>query len=296
MQVIHIMHRKKTIFLGCLLGIILIGLAMPTAALVQESAYVGRVTAMDPLSQTLTIRAESLYGCDYSKGAPACGYSPITPLQIVGGVPEEGAFNTFHNGDLVAGTIIGGSGGQWAGIALVSAVTGAEGYVTTDIYGDPNTLPVQLAGGYTFEYTTLPDCSQCAGPVCKALSTRVLLKSAGMTVLDQSLNKGQSTRYSGRNDGSMVSIIYLSGEADSSPCSATAPGPGRQPVSTFVIHVTPPIGGATAGVIATHPTAEGIEPKVTPQSTVAPTRAALMPGAALLALSALALLGKVRRK
>lgn len=216
------------------------------SALVQETTYLGRVTAMDPLSLTLTIRAESEYGCDYSGGNPSCSFKQITPLQVIGTVPDEGVYNTFHNGDLVAGTILGGTGGRWAGIALVIQPPGSSAYVTSDIYGDPRTIPVPLGGDYGFDYSTLPDCSQCSGSVCRALSAHVVVRSGDTVVLEQSLNNGQSTRYSGRNDGSEISILYLSGEASSSSCPGTAPVAGIQPVSNFVIHVKPPIGGFTA--------------------------------------------------
>jgi len=51
-----------------LIVLILLALvAMPAAAAVQEIAYLGRITALDPLSGTITIRAESQYLCDYSR-------------------------------------------------------------------------------------------------------------------------------------------------------------------------------------------------------------------------------------
>ena len=241
-------------------------------AVVQESCYLGRITALDPLSNTLIIRAESQYSCDYSTGNPVCGFTPVTPLQVVGTVPDEGIYNIFHNGDQVVATIIGGSGGAWGGIALVATATGTEQWLVTELYGDPHTLPVSLAGNYRMDYTILPDCSSCSGSVCKALSAHVMLWSGENAVIDKSLNGGQSTVYSGRNDGSSVSILYLSGESGAGQCSQAGTIAGPQPISTFIIHVVPPIGQAGPQPITTQPTAEGIEPKVTPQSTPAPTR------------------------
>jgi len=162
-------------------------IASPVSAIVQESTYMGRVTAMDPISLTLTIRAESQYGCNYTGGQPSCGFMPITPVQVVGAVPDEGLFNTFHNGDLVTATILGGTGGQWAGIALVVLPPGSSTYLATDIYGDPKTIPVTLGGDYKVEYSTLPDCSSCSGSVCKALSARVVVRSGEAIVQEKFL-------------------------------------------------------------------------------------------------------------
>jgi len=220
-------------------------IASPVSAIVQEITYRGSVTAMDPLTLTLTIRAESQYGCNYTGGQPSCGFMPIAPVQVVGAVPDEGLFNTFHNGDLVTATILGGTGGQWAGIALVVLPPGSSTYVVTDIYGDPKTIPVPLGGDYQFEYSTLPDCSSCSGSVCKARSAHVVVRSGDTIVRELSLNNGQSTRYSGRDDGSSISVLYLSGEASGDSCPGATPVTGIQPISNFVITVTPPVGGFT---------------------------------------------------
>ncbi|MCU0631587.1 MAG: hypothetical protein MUC66_01260 [Methanolinea sp.] len=276
---------------GCIISaalLLLLLLVMPGAAAVQEQVYLGRITALDPLSNTLTIRAESQYSCDYSSGNTICRFTSMTPLQVVGSVTDEGIYNTFRNGDQVVATIMGGSGGSWVGIALVTPTPGIENWMATEIYGDPRSLPVLLAGDYLFEYTTIPDCSRCTGSVCKALSAHIILKSAGIKVLDQSLNSGQSTKYSGRNDGSSVSVLYLTGEAEAGQCSQAGPIAGIQPISNFIIHVVPPIGLVGSPGVITQPTAEGIEPKVTPQSTPAPTQAIsgyLLPAGAICILA-----------
>lgn len=246
-------------------------IASPVSAIVQEITYRGSVTAMDPLTLTLTIRAESQYGCNYTGGQPSCGFMPIAPVQVVGAVPDEGLFNTFHNGDLVTATILGGTGGQWAGIALVVLPPGSSTYVATDIYGDPKTIPVALGGDYKVDYTTLPDCSSCSGSVCKALSAHVVVRSGETIVQEQSLNNGQSTRYSGRNDGSSISVLYLSGEAPGDSCPGATPVTGMQPISNFVIHVTPPVGGFSGPreTVQQGPVGEGAEK---PNGTAVPEK------------------------
>jgi len=278
-----------------LIVLILLALvAMPAAAAVQEIAYLGRITALDPLSGTITIRAESQYLCDYSRGDAACRFTPITPLQVVGTVPEEGIFNTFRNGDQVVATILGASGGAWAGFSRVIPSASREEWMVTDLFGDPDTIPVPLAGDYEIEYSTTPDCNHCTGSVCKAQNAHVVLKSGGIPVLERSMTAGQSARYSGRNDGSSVSILYLTGEAGAGPCSQAGSLTGMQPISNFILQVVPPIGQAATTAVVTHPTAIGIDQKVTPQSTPAPTQAPfgyMIPLAAL-CLVALSLRGR----
>jgi hypothetical protein len=287
-------HYWDTLFL-VVFSMCFIGQA---SALVQETTYLGRVTAMDPLSLTLTIRAESQYGCSYPGGSPSCVFSSITPVQVVGTVPDEGVFNTFHMGDLIAATILGGSGGRWAAIALAVTPPGSNTYVVSDIYGDPRTIPLPLGANYQFDYSTLPDCSACSGSVCKALSAHVVVKSGDKVLLDQSLNNGQSVRYSGRNDGSWISILYISGEAPADTCAGASPATGIQPVSSFVIHVNPPIGGFTAPPETRSPVEIGgseekarqtTEPEKTP-------RAFSLLLTPLVATGAMALIHRTRRK
>lgn len=267
------------------ISILILGLVcVPVGAAVQETTYLGRITALDPLSGTITIRAESQYLCDYSPGGGTCHFNPITPLQVVGAVPDEGIFNTFRKGDQVVATILGASGGAWAGFALVIPGPGNLQWIATEIFGDPHTIPVPLAGSYTLEYSTVPDCSRCSGSVCRAATARVVLKSEGTTVIERSMNAGQSARYSGRNDGSSVSILYLSGEAGAGPCSPGVSVTGIQPVSAFIIHVVPPIGQPVTQSVVVPPTAEVTEQKATPAATPPTTQSPsgyLIPAVAL---------------
>ena len=93
--------------------------------------------------------------------------------------------------------------------------------------------------------------------------------------------------YSGRNDGSRVSIQYLSGETRSTQCSQEHAISGIQPVSSFIIHVVPPIGEQGTPRTMTQPTAEEFKAPATTPSTPAPTRA---PTGVLLAAGAFAII------
>jgi len=65
-------------------------IASPVCAIVQESTYLGRVIALDPMSLTLTIRAESQYECNNTDGQPSCGFMPIRPLPSRGSSARRG--------------------------------------------------------------------------------------------------------------------------------------------------------------------------------------------------------------
>lgn len=270
-------------------------LAIPAMGAVQETCYLGRITSLDPLSHTLSIDVASQYSCEYSTGSPACNFTPIVPPYqiavttpiVTGTVTGDEVFGLFHSGDQVVATILGGDGGSWIGIALVSHGQGTEEWQATELYGDPHTLPVTLAGGYRMEYAILPDCSKCSGSVCRGLTSLVTVWSGDMKVVDDVLNSGHSLEYSGRNDGSRVSIHYLSGETRSTQCSQEHAIAGIQPVSSFIIHVVPPVGEQGTPWIMTQPTAEEFKSPAPAPSTPAPTRA---PTGVLLAAGAFAII------
>lgn len=285
----------QRVFSCILLSSFLFLLTIPAMAAVQETCYLGRIASIDPLSQTLSLDVASQYLCDYSAGSPACTFTSIippheiavTPPIVTGTVTGDEVFTLFHSGDQVVATILGGDGGSWIGIALVSRRQGSEEWQAIEVYGDPHALPVALAGNYRMEYAILPDCSKCSGSVCRGLTSRVTIWSGDVKVVDDFLNSGHSLEYSGRNDGSRVSIHYISGETRSTQCSQEHAIAGIQPVSSFIIHVDPPIGERGTPGITTQPTAEESEPSGTPPPTPAPTRS---PTGHFLAVGALAML------
>ncbi len=284
-----------------LLASFLLLLAIPAMAAVQETCYLGKIASLDPLSQTLSLDVASHYSCDYSTGSPVWNVTSIIPpheiavtTPIVNGtVAHSEVFTLFQGGDQVVATILGGDGGRWIGIALVSQEQGSEEWQATEVSGDPHALPVVLAGGYRMEYAILPDCTKCSGSVCRGLTSLVTVWSGDEKVVDDFLNSGHSLEYSGRNDGSRVSIHYLSGETRSTQCSQAPALAGIQPISSFIIHVDPPIGEQGTPWISTQPTGEEPRAPDIPPSTPAPTYA---PTGDLLAVGALAILALVLRR
>ncbi len=260
-------------------ALLLACIAAPAGAVLQQYTYLGTVTALDPVSESVTIRAEGEYGCIYRAdgSAPVCSFSAITPQELTGTSPDIIAFTRLKRGDKVVVSSMGSPGIEWAGIARVIAAPGTDNWEATDIIGDPATIPVPLIADYGFSYKTTPDCNTCTGAVCTARSARVNLTSSGISIVDRSMNTGQSFTYSGRNDASSVEVIFLGGQAEALLCPGKAGMAGPQPVSTFIIHVNPPIGLVTQVPISTMPTEEGIAAKVTPGTTPAPTKAGFLP-------------------
>jgi hypothetical protein len=263
--------------------LLLVAIAAPAGAVLQQYTYLGTVTALDPVSESVTIRAEAEYGCNYPAGgsAPVSLFSAITPRELTGTSPDVIAISRLTRGDKVVVSSLGSPGVEWIGIARVISSPGIENWEATDIIGDPASIPVPLIADYGFSYAATPDCNKCTGAVCTALSARVNLTSSGMSVIERSMNTGQSFTYSGRNDNSSVEVIFLAGQAAAALCPGKGGMTGPQPVSTFIIHVNPPIGLVTQAPISTMPTEEGIAAKVTPGTTPAPTKSGFLPFASI---------------
>ena len=100
---------------------------------------------------------------------PAVG-TRCHPENLTGTVPDPSVFTVLKAGDPVVATSMGGAGGTWIGVAKVFPTPGIENWLATDIIGDPDSLPVNLAADYSFSYTTTPECGNCTGSVCNALS------------------------------------------------------------------------------------------------------------------------------
>jgi hypothetical protein len=203
-------------------------------------------------------------------------------------VPDPAVFTVLKSGDPVVATSMGGSGGTWIGVAKVFPTPGIENWLATDIIGDPDTLPVNLAADYYFGYTTTPECGNCTGSVCNALSAAVTLNSTDRTVLQKTLGPGETVVYNGRNDNSSVIITFVQGQGLADKCPGKAGMVGLQPVSTFIIHVNQ--GLAAPAPTVTTPATPVVTstmtstPSPVPVTTIPTTKAAgsiFLPGCAL---------------
>lgn len=229
---------KKKHILTLLIGIAVIFLAAaPANAAVQEIVYRGNLVSMNQSAGTMTINAGYTYGCTFANGTSTCGWDPSKPVNLTGNVPDPSVFTVLKTGDPVVATSMGGPGGTWIGVAKVFPTPGIENWLATDIIGDPGSLPVNLAADYYFTYTTTPECGNCTGAVCNALSAAVTLNSTDRTVLEKTMTAGEKVIYNGRNDNSSVIITFVQGQGLAEKCPGKAGIVGMQPVSIFIIHV-----------------------------------------------------------
>jgi hypothetical protein len=215
---------------------------------------------------------------------------------LTGTVPDASAFSVFNPGDPVVATSLGGAGGQWIAIAKLTGT--APDKTTIDIVGDPSSVPVPLAGGYSLDLSTKPDCTACSGTTCTAAA-------ANISILDQKTLRSSgdhppnaSTTYSGRNDGSSVTVTFIKGQASSASCpEREVMMTGPQPVSVYIVHVVPPIGSGVQAVQTLSATPAGTPPQVTMPDEARPTpaKSGMLPFAAIGALALVTVLAYSRR-
>lgn len=223
-------------------AVFLLCLAMPVSAVILEVTCKGTVSTVDIAKNTLTIKNPLQYGCEYpASGDPVCTWTPMTQSSLTGTVPDPAAFTVFSGAENIVATSLGGAGEEWITLAKIYGDKETEQYVT-DIVGDPGTVPLPLIADYSVETTTVPDCTACTGTTCTAKEAAVTVKISGVSVMEKTLSPGESFTYNGRNDGSSVTVKFVSGEAAAQSCAGNAGMTGPQAVSDFVIDITPPVG------------------------------------------------------
>ena len=261
---------------------------LPAAAVIQEVTVKGMVSSINKESKTITIENPEQYGCSYPAGSdPDCSFTPMNTSFLTGTVPVDSALTIFNVGDTVVATSLGGTGGNWIAVAKLYNGLPAGEYVI-DITGDPGSIPTPLAGDYSLDLSTAPDCTTCYGTTCTAVTSSVNILSSGTRVLEKTLSPRQVAQYNGRNDGSSVEVTFVKGEASSATCVGGSPlMTGPQPVSVYIVKVVPPIGFSEQFKVTPTPT----PPEV--PTTIPPTKSGSLPvavigamgiGAALLAI------------
>ena len=290
-----IVLKKQVIVTLLIAAAVVILAAAPASAVIQEIAFRGTMVSMNQSAGTVTINAGYTYGCMFTNGSSTCSWNPAKPENLTGTVPDPAVFTVLKAGDPVVATSMGGPGGTWIGVAKVFPTPGIENWLATDIIGDPDSLPVDLAADYSFGYTTTPECGNCTGSVCNALSTAIILNSTDRTVLQKILGSGEKVVYNGRNDNSSVVITFVKGQGLAEKCPGKAGIVGLQPVSTFIIHVNQGLAApAPASTPAISPATPAVTTTMTPppgrvtESLIPTTKA---PGSIFLPIYALGILG-----
>jgi hypothetical protein len=239
---------KQTGIFTFIAALFLCFICVPVGAVMLEVTVKGPVATINPTKNTLTVDNPLQYGCSYpATGVPVCSYTPINKSALTGTVPDAAAFTVFNIGDPVVATSIGGPDETWITLAKLYGLRPNEELVT-DIVGEIGTIPTPLIGNYALDATTVPDCSACSGTTCTATSAIVMVKSEGSGVLARTLMPGESLTYSGRNDGSGVTVTFVKGQALSTTCPGKAGMTGSQAISVYIVKVVPPISSAQTNI------------------------------------------------
>lgn len=237
--------------------LVLLGIAsccIPAGAVLLQYTHRGVVTAVDPSQGTVTIYATHRWSCTWEDGTPACGWTEISPLLLTGTVPDPAVFGVIRRGSMVESSSLGIPGGSWMGLGLLKTVFPGGGFVVTDLFGDPGSLPVPLAGAYAVTTATVPDCAACSGSRCPALAAEVSISRAGEEVFGKVLLPGEACQYLNGTYQSGVSVTFVRGQASSQLCpDIQKPITGLQPISVFVIHVDEPAALPTTPWLAERP-------------------------------------------
>ena len=296
---------KQTGIFTFIAALFLCFICVPVGAVMLEVTVKGPVATINPTKNTLTVDHPLQYGCSYPpNGAPVCSYTPINKSTLTGTVPDAAAFTVFKNGNTVIATSLGGNGEMWITLAKLYGSRPNEELVT-DIVGDIGTILTPLIGNYALDATTVPDCSACSGTTCTAMSAIVMVKSGGYGVLARTLMPGESLTYSGRNDGSGVTVTFVKGQALSTTCPGKAGMTGPQAISVYVVKVVPPVSAAQTNIrtaTTTRPD-EALTPLLSLPTTAltssgvpATTRAGMVPLAAIGAIGLAGFVLVIRRK
>jgi hypothetical protein len=235
--------KGKSVILWCVLASAVLALLCgPVSAVVLESAYTGKVSAVNQAAGTMTIDVTSRYGIDYTGDKAVGSWNPVTPVSLKGAVPDKAVYNLVNIGDTVRAVQMGDTTGPWITIAKVNL--SEKTAVVQNIIGEPQEYFANLfKGNYTVSYTTTADCAKynkSMGTVAPALSATVVLQKDGKTVMTKTLKPGKGTVYKDKS-GASFSILFAKGQSDSSKCrSGSGMMTGIQPISVFVITpVTP---------------------------------------------------------
>ncbi len=263
--------KKQVVVTLLIAAAVVILVAAPASAAIQEIVFRGTLVSMNQSAGTITINAGYTYGCTFANSTSTCSWNPVTPENLTGTVPDPSVFTVLEAGDPVVATSMGGPGGTWVGVAKVFPTPGIENWLATDIIGDPDSLPVGLAADYSFAYITTPECGNCTGSVCNALSAAVTLDSTDRTVLEKTLKSGERVVYNGRNDNSSVIITFVKGQGLAEKCPGKAGMVGLQPVSTFIIHVNQGLAAPAPSLLpAISPATSAVTTTMTASSTPLP--------------------------
>jgi PKD repeat protein len=237
-EVIEMNETTKHLVSGLCMAIALLGILVggASAALCPEG-YMGEVIGTDAKNNTFEVQTTH----EWSYNGSNHEWQPnVTIMEWL--FPNEDAMNEICVGDYVEILGFAASPGWVIGLGKMKSSTEK---IITDMYGDPDLLEPYfhdaqnppLLGGYTLEYDSKPNCSDCGACNCVADYTNVtIVNKTGHIVVDSHrLYPGRNCTHSGAEY--RINITFHSGEAPAHPECTDQPGFGPQPISDFTVHI-----------------------------------------------------------
>ena len=219
----------------------------PALAVVYEATWKGSVSTIDYETSTISVTVEGMYGCDFTEAGSTCNFNEIDfeIAEIISSeIRDVFVYDLIEVGDPVIGTSYGGlESPEWSAFAPIIEAEDGSIFIKA-LFGDTKLLDIApLAADYVVSYDDMvADCDTCTGTVCQAASVVVAISSEGSEVASEMLVPGQPLSYFGREDGSGITVTFVSGEASHFACATGEEMglTGPQPIQDVSIIVTLP--------------------------------------------------------
>ncbi len=212
--------------------------ALPVGAILPSYCFRGAVTDLSRSDNTVTILVTHRWGCEFVDGTAICSWRSISPQILTGTAPTPEVFDHLRIGSSVEAGSIGSQGERWAGIGVLTPSYSSEPLHATHLFGDLGILRAPLASRYSLETETEPDCGDCSGTVCQARAAHVTISRDGIEMMSVTLLPGEEVICTDPEDGSGVTLTFVSGQASANLCPDTLPGmSGIQPISVFIARI-----------------------------------------------------------
>ena len=240
------MKTHVFMLIGMLCGMLF---ATPALAAVYEPTWKGSIAGIDYETSTISVEVESIYECNFIQEEPICGFYERDfeiPEIISSEMYDVSVYDVAEVGDPVIGRSYGGfESTEWSAFATI--IEEEDGSISIEaLFGDVGLLDIApLAADYLVSYDDMTaDCEACTGTICQATSVVVAISSEGSKVVSEMLVPGQVFSYFGREDGSGITVAFVSGETSYLACETEADVgfmPGPQPIQDFSIIISLPI-------------------------------------------------------
>jgi hypothetical protein len=244
-------------------AVTLLCLTGSVSAVIQEVNGMGTITSMDRSAGTIDISSQYQFTISYTGSTPNEEWIQATGTEVTGNVPDDKAFEIFKTGDPVRFIILGGTGGDYLGIAKINKIS-RDAEISAIVGEIDRMIFKPLADGFSVTAEPDPNCAECSGTTCTASSAAITVTKNGKTLTEKNFLPGEEfADVTGNPQDYDIYLKFVKGEGLSSVCSPNEPMMGGpQAISTYVLEITPGV----APVQET--TATEATPTATPQSGI----------------------------